>query len=700
MTENDAPRQGSNRLVHERSPYLLQHAHNPVDWYPWGDEAIARARELDRPIFLSVGYSTCHWCHVMERESFEDHRTATLMNERFINIKVDREEHPDVDQIYMSALQAMTGQGGWPMSVFLTPGLEPFMAGTYFPPEARWGRPGFPEILANCADSYAKQKDAMVARAAQITAHLGQSKSQPSDGKGTESRLSIKNAVDRLDQTFDTEWGGFGGAPKFPRSMTLMLLLRAAACEVDESGDANARGRKVEMVERTLEMMWRGGMYDHLGGGFARYSTDDQWLIPHFEKMLYDNALLAISYTEAWQVTKNEDWRRVVTEVLDWVLQEMTHPDGGFFSAQDADSEGVEGEFYAWTPEELIEVLGESDAAFFSIVFGVHEGANFEGRSVLYLPRSLDDCAEKMGIERAELESRLSPLRSRLYAHRDQRVHPGLDDKVLCSWNGLMIAAMARAGAVFEVPRFLEAAERAATFVESKLRDDDGLLRSWRDGEAALAGTIEDYAFLSWGHFELFEATGEPRWLEAAARHTRATVERFRDSESGDFFFAAEGTPHLILRLKEPYDSATPAGGNVAIMNLLRLADLLGETELRDLAEKSLAGQKGIMAQNPLAYPFLLCALDRGLSPPSQIVLAVGENDRGESKRMLKRARDSFLPHATAIIVERRHAEALRGRLPWLKGKEPLEGKTTAYVCRDFGCRQGVTKAEDMDLAD
>ncbi|MCA9321817.1 MAG: thioredoxin domain-containing protein [Planctomycetes bacterium] len=680
-----------NRLSGEKSPYLLQHATNPVDWYPWSDVAIERARALDRPIFLSIGYSTCHWCHVMERESFESEGIAAYLNEHFVCIKVDREEHPDVDQIYMSAVQRMTGQGGWPMSVFLTTELEPFYAGTYFPPDSRWGRPGFGDLLAQLVNLWTKRRDDVTRQARQVTDLLAQAPA-PSGADRVTSRDPVHHAVLQLERGFDAVWGGFGSAPKFPRSMTLMLMLRDRLSR-DDVGE-----RRLGMAQKTLEMMWRGGLYDHLAGGFARYSTDDKWLVPHFEKMLYDNALLVLSYLEAWQVEPKEDHRRVIVETLDWVLREMTHTDGGFFSALDADSEGEEGKFCVWTPEEIDAVLGKDDGAFARQVYGMEGAPTFEGAYIPYLPESLDDAAAAAGLTREAFEKRLESVRSRLYASRRERVQPGLDDKVLCSWNGLMIAAMARAGAVMEEPRFVDAARRAAEFLERNLtQGDTDLLRRWRDGDGALAGTLEDYAFSAWGLIELFEATMEPHWLQRAQTLVGRAVELFHDDEAGGFFFTPADTPNLILRTKEPYDGATPSGNSVLVLDLLRLADWLDREDWRQIAERAIAAHDAELERFPMAYPLLLCALDRTLSEPSQIVVAVG-SDREMAEAMIRKIRRAFLPQTSLVVVDPANRADLEALIPWLPGKDGVDGRTAAWVCRSFSCQRPVTSVEELEL--
>ena len=684
--------QKKNRLAAEKSPYLLQHAANPVDWYPWGDEAFKAAAAADKPIFLSIGYSTCHWCHVMERESFESEAIAKLMNDNFINIKVDREEHPDVDQIYMAVVQRMTGHGGWPMSVFMTPERLPFFAGTYFPPVSRYGQPGFADLMLRVAAAWKNQRDGLVQQAKSIVEQLQPVATKIDAGPEALGRRAIETAVLQMERSFDPTWGGFGGAPKFPRSMTLMLLLRDRAVR----GDAG--GEKLLMVEKTLEMMMRGGIFDQVGGGFARYSTDDRWLVPHFEKMLYDNALLVLAYVEAWQVSKRPEWKKTATDCLAWTMMEMTHPDGGFFSAEDADSEGEEGKFYVWTPAEFEAVLGKDDAEFAASVWDVDDAGNFEGKCILHWPKSIEQTSTVLGIERDELLKRLAPIRRKLYGARQQRVKPGLDDKILTSWNGLMIAAMARAGAAFGEIRYTQVAENAARFVESRLRKgDDGLLRRWRAKDAALDGTLEDYAFYVFGLIELFCATQRAEWLGRAITLVESALRRFEDQEGGGFFLAEKDAPNLIVRMKEPYDGATPSGSSVMAWNLATLHALTGEESFRRAAERTQLAFRADLERYPSAYPMLALALDRLLAPPTEIVVAHGASAL-EADVMVRKIRETFLPHAVLVELRRDNRAELEALLPWVAGKGPVDGKTAAYICRNRTCERPLTDPNALGL--
>ena len=611
----------TNRLIHETSPYLLQHAHNPVDWYAWGPEALARARAEDKPILLSIGYSACHWCHVMERESFEDEAIAELMNRHFVSIKVDREERPDLDDVYMAATLAMNqGQGGWPMTVFLTPEQEPFYAGTYFPPEDRWGRPGFSTVLKRIAEMWEKERESIKEQGAQLAAYLREN-AQAAPG-GAVGEEALREAADQLGHEFDDRWGGFGPAPKFPPSAALSLLLRVHR----RFSDAHA----LEMVRRTLDAMARGGMYDQLGGGFARYSTDVRWLVPHFEKMLYDNAQLARAYLEGLQVTGDDFYGRIATETLDYVLREMTDPAGGFYSATDADSEGEEGKFFVWTPGEVRAALGpdgEELARRFCAYYDVTEAGNWEGRSILNAPRPMAAVARELGIDPAELERSLADARARIYEARSKRVPPARDDKVLTAWNGLMISALAEAFRVMDDPRYLAAARRAADFLLSTLRRPDGrLLRTWRAGRAHLDAYLEDYAFLAEALVDLYEASGTSRYLDEAAALAGRIREDFA-AEEGGFFSTARGHEPLIVRPREGHDGAIPSANAAAAMALARLSYLLDRPELREDAVRAIRAWGKPIARQPRSFAKSLAVVDFLLEGPVELAL-VGEIGR------------------------------------------------------------------------
>jgi uncharacterized protein YyaL (SSP411 family) len=645
----------ANRLAGETSPYLLQHKDNPVDWYPWGEEALARARDEDRPIVLSIGYSACHWCHVMERESFEDDGTAELMNARFVPIKLDREERPDIDSIYMEACQAMTGAGGWPLNVFLTPEQVPFYAGTYFPPEARPGMPSWQQVLTAVADAWDERKDEIREGGARIAERLrGGALLQPSAEPLTAAVLDA--AVDGLRKAHDRANGGFGGAPKFPPASALEFLMR--------------RG-ETEIPLQTLRAMAAGGIHDQVGGGFARYSVDARWLVPHFEKMLYDNALLARAYLHGWQVSGDPLLREVTESTLDWMLREMRGPEGGFLSALDADSEGVEGRFYVWTLDQLRDALGD-DAAAAAEWFGATERGNFEGANILTRGEGTADA--------------LPDWRRRLYAVREQRVWPGLDDKRLTSWNALAIAALAEAGAVLEREDYLEGARTAADFVLSELRDGDGrLLRSWKDGRGRLNAYLEDHAFLLEALVTLYESTFEPRWFASARELADTMIDRFADDERGGFFETSDDHERLVARRKDLEDHPIPSGNASAALGLLRLAALTGEHEYERRAVSVLRLLHEVAPRHPQAFGHFLQALDFHLSPTREVALV------GDDLRPLERVvRGAFRP---GIVV----AGGAEDGVPLLRDRHPVDGRAAAYVCEQFVCKAPVTEPEELE---
>ena len=648
----------ANALAHETSPYLLQHAENPVDWLPWGPEALRRAREEDRPLLVSIGYSACHWCHVMERECFEQPEIAALMNERFVPVKVDREERPDVDAIYMEAVQAMTGQGGWPLNVFLTPEQVPFFGGTYFPPEPRHGMPSWPQILGAVADAWATKRDDIRAQGEKIAPRLaGAAALEPSAEPMTEAALDT--AVGQLQTTYDAQWGGWGGAPKFPAASTIEFLL--------------ARG-ETKMSLSTLRQMARGGIYDQVGGGFARYAVDRTWTVPHFEKMLYDNALLARAYLHGWLVSGDDVLRRTATETLDFMLRELRGPEGGFLSALDADSEGVEGRFYVWSLAELQSVLGEdADAAI--RWFGATVRGNWEATNVL----------EARGPEPpAQQRER---IRSALLGARAGRIRPGLDDKRLTAWNALAIAALADVGAVLEREDYLDAARAAADFVLTELRADDGrLLRTWKDGRGRLDAYLEDHAFLLEALLVLYEATFEPRWFAEARALADAILDRFADPERGGFFSTAADHEALVARRKDLEDAPIPAGASSAAYGLLRLAALTGEHSYEQAAVGHLRLLHEIAPQHPTAFGHLLRALDFHLSPTLEVALA------GDDTAALARVVHSELrPHVVLAGGSR------EGVVPLLEGRAPVDGQPAAYVCEHFACRRPVTEPDELE---
>ncbi len=672
----------TNRLAGETSPYLLQHAHNPVDWYPWGEEALDRARAEDRPILLSIGYSACHWCHVMERESFEDPAIARLMNENFVSIKVDREERPDLDSIYMEAVQAMTGQGGWPMTVFLTPDGAPFYGGTYFPPADRMGMPGFPRVLSSLAHAYRTQREEVLEQAKNLREHLGRSL-MGFEAAGLDAAVADQ-AYHGLAQTFDARDGGFGGAPKFPQPMNLEFLLRYH----HRTGQAHA----LDMTLTTLDHMRSGGIYDQLGGGFHRYATDRVWLVPHFEKMLYDNALLARVYLEAYQVTGNEDYRTVVEETLAYVTREMTGPEGGFYSAQDADSEGEEGKFFVWTPSEIEAVVGPDDAPLVRSYYGVTPGGNFEGANILYLPRTAAEVARLHGVSLERVREAVDRARPLLLAERGRRVPPGRDEKILTAWNGLMLRAFAEAARVLDRDDYRETAQRNADFLLGAMYRDGRLLRTYRDGQAKLNGYLEDYASLAAGLLSLYETTFEPRLFAAACALADAMLTHFWDDAEGGFFNTSDDHEVLINRPKDLFDNAVPSGNSMAVEVLLRLSALSGRSLYAERAEATLRGLSGVLARAPGGFGRLLCALELVLAGQTEVAIA-GEPGDAETEALLAALHHAYRPNTVTALTR---PGAVEAGVALLEGRERIDGHAAAYACRNFACRRPVTSPEDL----
>jgi uncharacterized protein YyaL (SSP411 family) len=656
---------GDNRLARESSPYLLQHAHNPVDWYPWGDEAFARARAEDRPVLLSVGYSACHWCHVMERESFENPDIAALMNRHFVNVKVDREERPDVDHIYMQAVQAMTGHGGWPMTVFLTPDGRPFYGGTYFPPVDRHGLPGFPRLLQALAEAWAQRRGELLESSDRLAATLNQAERLRASAQplGEEVLLS---AFQGVSAQFDEEHGGLGGAPKFPQPMIWEFVLRFWK----RTGNPYAR----RMVHTTLVRMARGGIYDQLGGGFARYSVDAQWLVPHFEKMLYDNAQLASLYLHAWLAFGDPECRRVCEETLDYLLRDMADPGGGFHAAEDADSEGHEGKFYVWTADELRAVLG-ADADLALRYWGVDRGANFEGRSILFVAGEPDP-------------DRVAPLRQRLLQARAGRVRPGRDDKVLAAWTGLACRALAEAGRALGRGDYVQAAVRSAEFLVEAMRVDGRLQRTWKDGRARLKGYLEDHAMVAAALVMVYEATFDRRWIDAARGIADDMVALFWDDGIEAFYDTGRDHESLIVRPRNLFDNAVPSGTAVAIETLLRLAVLTGESAYESRALRALKPMADLMARHPTGFGRFLCAHDFHLGPKVEVALVAppGNGLAALAREVFGR----YLPNRVVAGTTTADPAATRG-LPLLDGRGAVEGKATAYVCRNYACELPVT---------
>ena len=682
-----AQHQPENRLARETSPYLLQHARNPVDWYPWGEEALARARAEDKPIFLSIGYSACHWCHVMERESFENEATAALMNQAFVCIKVDREERPDLDEIYMKAVQAMTGQGGWPMSVWLTPELEPFYGGTYFPPGRMYGRPGFPEILAGISRAWSGDRPGLVAAGKRMREHIQSEGAVSTRAEISQGTLELSYSM--LSANFDGVWGGFGGAPKFPHALDLRLLLRHHV----RTNDPKA----LHMARLSLDRMSEGGMYDQLGGGFHRYSTDEQWLIPHFEKMLYDNALLVPAYLEAFQLCGDVDYSRVARECCDWALRELSTAEGAFASAQDADSEGEEGRFFVWTPAQIEAVLGKSLGGQACAWFGVTAEGNFEhGKSALWRHESAQKVAAQLGVALDGLERSMAEARARLFEARQERAHPLTDDKVLVAWNGLMISALAQTYQVLGEARFLDAAKRACDYILTHMRREDGaLFATARAGRAHLNAYLDDYTFLIQGLIDLYESDFDQRWIAAALELCQILSDRFEDREHGGFFTTSNDHERLIARLKSPQDGALPSGNGVHALNLLRLAELTGQRELALQAERTITSLGLLANRYPVGFSQLLCAVDFLAAGPREIVIA-GAGEDLETRAMLACVRSRFLPHK---VVARANVGADIGLMPVLEGRGAPGGAARAFVCRNYACAAPATTAAELARA-
>jgi len=690
MSDTDEKHQ--NRLSDESSPYLLQHAGNPVDWYPWGAEAIANARRDDRPIFLSIGYSACHWCHVMEHESFENDEIAASMNRYFVNIKVDREERPDLDQIYMNSVVALSGRGGWPMSVFLTPELKPFFGGTYWPPASRMGLPGFRDVIEQVHNAWQTRRDDIHEGANQLTDAVIKMGTPHSQAAPLNEPL-LEQATAQLLHSADRNYGGFGNAPKFPHSMDIRLLLR--------SWKRFANADALSVTTLTLERMSRGGIYDHLGGGFHRYSTDAKWLAPHFEKMLYDNALLVTAYLEAYQATSNADYARVVRETLDYILREMTHPDGGFYSTQDADSEGVEGKFFVWSAEEVTEHLGREQAEIFNSCYDVTPGGNWEGTNILNRVKTDAQAAQLFRLEEAELARLLAVSREKLFQVRRNRIAPGRDEKILTSWNGLMIAAMAQAAQVLGEKTYQHASCRAADFVLEQLQSDEGrLLHAYKDGRVRFNAYLDDYACLIDGLVDVFQATGETRFLDRALELAEQMIVHFRDASSGGFFYTSDDHETMIARNVDSQDNATPSGNSMAATALLRIGRITGQDRFSRTGEETLERLSGQLKNFPVAAGQALVALDFLLGPSYE--MAVVDGDRpGETDEVLTAMHRRFLPNK---VVLRKGNDRAAGSVPSLleslwDGKVAVDGNVTTYICQHGTCQAPVVGTGPLQAA-
>ena len=680
MSSHSASRQ-PNRLSQETSPYLLQHQFNPVDWYPWGEAAFTAAREQDKPVFLSVGYSACHWCHVMERESFENEAIAAILNDRYISIKVDREERPDVDQIYMTAVQLITRRGGWPMSVFMTPDGQPFYGGTYWPPTQRMGMPGFRDILLKLHDYWVNRRDEVLSSAGELVTAI-RSFSTPDAFAGELSLSTLRLAEKALLRSVDRKEGGFGGAPKFPHPMDLRVLLRCW----QRFGTEDA----ISAAQLTLDKMAGGGIYDQLGGGFHRYSTDAHWLVPHFEKMLYDNALLVPAYLEGWQATGNEQYLTVVRETLDYVLREMFQPGGGFYSTQDADSEGEEGKFFVWTEAEVDELLPAADSQLFKAAYDVSRDGNWEGHTILNRPNPLPEVARSCGISLNEFTDTLDRSRETLLESRSHRVAPGRDDKILVSWNGMMLAACSRAGAVLKEPRYIAAAEKSALFIAATLRDPAGrLLHCYKDGQARLMAYLDDYACLIDGLVELYQATGSGEWIDLAVEFADQMLAHFADPQGG-FFYTADDHEELIARSKDAQDNATPSGNGMAATALLKLAALTGRNNYREAAAGTLQAVGEVLEKSPLAAGQSLIALDFLLGPVTECVLIDGLDQTADE--LQQTFHQQFLPRT---VVARSHVRK-SAHVAELFANRPAQRHALAFVCSQETCQSPTSEPQRL----
>jgi uncharacterized protein len=683
------PKRDHNRLLYEKSPYLLQHADNPVDWFAWGEEAFRKAKKEDKPVFISIGYATCHWCHVMAHESFEDEEIAQVLNTYFIAIKVDREERPDIDTIYMSVCQAMTGRGGWPLSLFMTHEGKPFFAGTYFPKLSRMGMPGFMDILTKIAFLWENDRGQLLEASEKITTHLTSILDSSTSTVALDLDI-LQKGYKQLEMSFDPTWGGFGTAPKFPTPHHLRFLLRWHK----RSGDLRA----LKMVEETLDAMKRGGIFDQIGFGFHRYSVDRRWLVPHFEKMLYDQALLAMAYIEAYQVTENLKYAQAAHEIFTYVQRDMTSPHGGFYSAEDADSEGIEGLFYLFTPHEVTRHLGEERGSLFCRFYHITEKGNFEeGRSILHVPRALQVFAEKEGMDIRKLEKIMEDARRKLFAIRKRRIHPQKDDKILTSWNGLMITAFARGYQVFGNQAYADAARRAADFVLKNLRTSFGrLLRRYRQGDAAYPGYLDDYAFLIAGLLDLYEATFEVSYLEEAVQLNESMIDIFWDKQGGGLYFSGQGNESLIMRSKEVYDGALPSGNSVAALNFLRLSRMTGNIKLEQRAEQLISAFSKQVADQPMAHTQLLIALDFMIGPSQEIVIA-GDATLANTQTMVRAIQRSFLPNTVVLLrLQGREGKRLSSLSPFVEAMSSIHNQPTVYVCENYACKAPIKDINEL----
>jgi uncharacterized protein len=670
----------SNRLVNEKSPYLLQHAYNPVDWFPWGEEAFDKAKKEDKPIFLSIGYSTCHWCHVMERESFEDNDVAEVLNQKYISIKVDREERPDIDHIYMTFCQAITGHGGWPLTIFMTPEKKPFFAGTYFPKRSKQGHSGLIDLLHKINNMWIKDKIRILQSSSEISKNV--EKAVFITNKEEIGKKELQKTFEEFSYFFDSAYGGFGTAPKFPTPHTLSYLLRYWKVTKEK--------KALTMAEKTLESMYKGGIFDHIGFGFARYATDQKWLVPHFEKMLYDNALLAFVYTEAFQATGRPLYREVAEKIFAYILRDMTFIEGGFYSAEDADSEGVEGKFYVWDTDEVKKVVGEEDGNLYCSYYDIEPWGNFEGKSIPNLINTKINDLEN----NPELTTNLNRIREKLFVYREKRVHPHKDDKILTSWNGLMIAALSYAGRVLDNEKYIVEAKKAVEFIEKKLTREDGrLLARYRDGEAAYIAYLDDYAFLIWGLLELYDAALEPIYLKKAVKLNEEMIRLFWDEINGGLYIYGSDGEQLIVRPKDIYDGALPSGNSVAALNMLKLSKITGDEELKEKAQAQFNAFGGNVKKNPNSYAFFMMALLFNSVPTKEIVIA-GNKENEDTRAMLEEINKRFLPMSTLVLNN--GSEELYETAQFAKKQKKIKNSSTAYICDDFSCNEPTAAIEEL----
>jgi uncharacterized protein len=691
-TERAGGKTKPNRLVNETSTYLLQHAYNPVDWFAWGPEALTKAKQEDKPILLSIGYAACHWCHVMEHESFEDESTAKLMNDNFVNIKVDREERTDLDEIYMKAVQMMTGHGGWPMTVFLTPELKPFFGGTYFPPQDRHGLPGFKKLLMGLKEAWTAQRDEILKSSEELTSHMRlMDEIVKPDLEPELDANCLELATDKLTRIFDHLWGGFGNAPKFPHSFSLALAMRYAA--PNSKGRAARKEECLEIVNISLDKMAYGGIHDQIGGGFARYSVDRQWLVPHFEKMLYDNALLCKTYLEGYLLTNRSYWAHVSRGILDFVLRELTTEQGGFYSSLDADSEGEEGKFYVWDQDEIKAVLAE-DADWFDDVFGVTLSGNFEhGKSVLHLVKSPEELTQKYNLSETEFWAKVRACSQKLLNAREKRIRPGRDEKVLTSWNSLMITAFIEGYRVLKEPKYLDAALQATNFIFDNLIKDGRLLRTWGQGKAKLNGYLDDYAYFVQTLLDLAEVDANPKWLKEADRLAEILLEQFWDTENGGLFYTSADHEELVTRPKSHYDGAIPSGSSVAVFDLLRLSRLTGKKNYEERALELLKLYMPFMARVPDQFSNFLCAVDFHLAKETEVACVFPSNANTKADPTLFALYSHFLPNKVVLCTKDDHISTS----PLLEGRRSVDGQATVYVCSNYTCDAPETDVSQLN---